>query len=209
MFRTLIFFAAVVAQAQPISFGVKGGVPLDPPDSQILFQHTESRWTGGPSIELHLPLNLSVELNALYRSGRHDTLWPSRFGPEQNATLLQRTDRGKIWDFPLLLKYRFMPDSRVRPFVSAGASWSYRRSEGDSLSTCLGPQGSCSPPEFSAADFRSSSFKSSQTRFGPAAGAGVDFKMKYFTLSPELRYNQWSGNKRNAFTILVGLSFGR
>jgi hypothetical protein len=207
MIRTVLFFAAIVAQAQPISYGVKGGVPLDSHDSNPFSQNNESRWNGGPSVELHLPWNLSVEFNGLYRSSHANWVLPIQRFRAPNPYLLQSTEKSRIWDFPLLLKYRFLTDSRIRPFVSAGASWSYRRSEGTAFYSCLGPEGSCSSPGFP--EVRAAELKSSQTRSGPAAGVGVDFKMKYFTLSPELRYNQWSGNKRNAFTILLGLSFGR
>jgi hypothetical protein len=207
MIRTLIFLAAAVAHAQTVSFGAKGGVPLDPPDSDWTSKVFESRWTGGPSIELHLPWSLSVEFNALYRTSRVDRLFPLQLAPEQNPFLALSVDRTRIWDFPLLLKHRFLADRNVRPFVSGGASWSYRRSEGSAFYSCLGPQGSCRPPDFPT-DFPGGVFESSQTRFGPAGGAGVDFKLKRVILSPELRYHQWSGNRRNAFTALLGLSFG-
>ncbi|MGH9657148.1 MAG: hypothetical protein ACRD96_01320, partial [Bryobacteraceae bacterium] len=70
-----------------------------------------------------MPWRLSVEFDALYRSRRTSTTFPLRFGQVQSPYLFLSSDRTKTWDFPLLLKYRFS-DGRLRPFVSAGASWS-------------------------------------------------------------------------------------
>ena len=45
--------------------------------------------------------------------------------------------------------------------------------------------------------------------FGPVAGAGVEFKTQYLTISPELRYSRPTNSPRdNRFTALVGFTFG-
>src|SRR5437016_12079965 len=75
-----------LAQAQPISFGVTGGVPISPHlqsygqecigspphicgPNDLLFRP----YTIGPTIEAHLPLRLSVEASALYQRFHKDT----------------------------------------------------------------------------------------------------------------------------------------
>jgi outer membrane protein W len=210
MVRLLVFFASVVAlQAQPLSYGFKVGSPINDPGANLgLFStSSQSRWTGGPTVELHLPWRLSVEFDALYRSSRANTTFPLQLGLAQNPYLFLSSEKTKTWDFPLLLKYRFS-DGRLRPFLGAGASWSHRRNEGISAYSCLGPQGSCRPPEYPT-DLFGSTFKSTHTRFGPAAGAGLDIRTEHLTITPEVRWNQWSGHLRNQATVMVGFTFGR
>lgn len=211
MTRLLLFFASVAAlQAQPLSYGFKVGSPLNDPGANLDFYsiRSQSRWTGGPAVELHLPWRLSVEFDALYRSSRANTSFPLHLGPAQNPYLYVSSEKTKIWDFPLLAKYRFSGGT-LRPFVGAGASWSHRRSEGISVYSCLGPQGSCLPPEYPGEWFRGGTFNSTHTRFGPAAGAGLDIRTRHLTITPEVRWNQWSGNTRNQVTVMVSFTFGR
>src|SRR4051794_31432764 len=81
----LLGLIAWVVQAQPISFGVTGGVPISPysqsysqgclgnpfflcgPNS-LLFRP----YTIGPTIELHSPWRFSVEAGALYQRFHQD-----------------------------------------------------------------------------------------------------------------------------------------
>lgn len=207
----LIVIASVgVLEAQQLSYGVKLGAPInnsggvDPSATS-----SPSRWTGGPFLELHVPLRLSVEFSALYRSNTENVTRVFPFGTAQNPYLFTSMDKVQTWDFPLLLKYRFT-DGPIRPFVGTGGGWSYRRSEFQSTASCLGPQGSCRPPDFPT-DFTGGLLKSTLTRFGPAASAGVDFKTKHVTISPEVRWNRSfsGGGTRNQFSVMVGFGFGR
>ena len=63
--------AGMPAWAEILSIGVKGGVPLTDAfntarsGSLSYFSETK-RYTVGPTVELHLPLRFSIELDALY-----------------------------------------------------------------------------------------------------------------------------------------------
>src|ERR1700679_2867444 len=68
----LLFLGASTAFCQPFSFGVKLGVPLTDffntvESSNFTFNATTDRYIVGPTAELHLPLGLGVEVDALYR----------------------------------------------------------------------------------------------------------------------------------------------
>ncbi len=211
MFRLLLIFATVATlQAQPVSYGLKAGSFINDAgtDSWLFWSSSQNRLTGGPAVELHLPWRLSVEFNALYRTGRTSQSSPVRFGKTQNPYLSSFSEKTRTWDFPVLLKYRLSGGSR-RPFVSAGASWSHLRSDLTSGYYCLGPEGSCRPPE-SAADFSGIRMsKARTTRLGPAAGAGIDIRTEHLTITPEVRWSGWSGDTRNQVTVMVGFAFGR
>jgi hypothetical protein len=205
-----ILTSVAMLQAQPISYGVKLGTPInDPANNDPFAISSPGRWTGGPFVELHLPLRLSVEFSALYRASTESANRVFPLGTAQNPYLFTSKDNVKTWDFPLLLKYRFTQRT-IRPFVGAGGAWSHRRSDFQSFASCLGPQGSCRPPE-SPTEFYGGFRKSTLTRFGPAASAGFDIATKHVTIAPEVRWNRTfsGGPTRDQFTIMVGFSFGR
>jgi len=211
MIRWFLLLAGVAAlHAQPLSYGFKLGVPFTDESAGLPSStNTQSRWTGGPFIELHLPHRLSVEFSTLLRASRENTTMTFPLGPSLNPYLVSMTDKVKTWDFPLLLKYRFT-EGKFRPFIGAGAAWSHRRSDFQTVYNCMGPQGSCRPPEYPN-EIHGGSSKSTLTKFGPAASAGLDIKTQYVTISPEVRWNRTfsGGPTRNQFMVGVGFGFGR
>src|SRR5262245_26036881 len=91
--------------AQPLSFGIKGGVPMTDfidtaSGSRTTITSTTNRYIIGPTIEIRLPAGFGVEFDALYR----------HFGYNATASLVDAvstlTTTGDAWEFPLLLKKR-------------------------------------------------------------------------------------------------------
>lgn len=196
-------------QAQPISYGVKLGAPLnDPTQANLSSTNSVSRLTGGPFLELHLPLRLSVEFSALFRTSRQNESRPFQLGQALNPYFVSSLDKVQTWDFPLLLKYRFS-EGALRPFIGAGGAWSHRRSEFQALYSCLGPQGSCRPTDYP--EMFGGVLESTLTRFGPAASAGFEIVKGSVAISPEVRWNRAfsGGQTRDQFSAVVGFAFGR
>ncbi|HEV2200400.1 MAG TPA: hypothetical protein VGR73_11325 [Bryobacteraceae bacterium] len=126
-FIASLLIAVSTAWAQPFSVGVKGGFPLT--DGLSNFHQLEVDVTThdysnsklyivGPMVEVHLPLSLAIEFDALYR-------------PVNLTTDTQVTPLGPIihtskdittWEFPILGKYR-LPLPVVKPYVEAGPSF--------------------------------------------------------------------------------------
>jgi opacity protein-like surface antigen len=117
--------------AQPVighfvSFGVTGGVGLTDAfsdetvaglNANIHYFSGSKDYIVGPAIEVHLPLRLSVEFDALYR--------PLNLTRAAFITVApSSTTRTAIvsWECPLLAKYR-LPAHLVSPFVEAGPSF--------------------------------------------------------------------------------------
>lgn len=94
---------------QPVSVGLKGGVPFGDAftlsGGSLTVPATTEHWILGPMVELHLPLGLSVEADALYRR-------------------YQISDSGGEWQFPILGKYKFLAGP-VRPYVGAGVNFNH------------------------------------------------------------------------------------
>ncbi len=208
LFLTFSLFG--ILQAQPLSYGVKLGVPInDTVRGDAASVSSPARWTGGPFVEVHLPLRLSVEFSALYRPSSENATRVFPLATAQHSYLFTSRDEVKTWDLPLLLKYRFTRGG-FRPFAGAGGAWSNRRSHLESLASCLGPQGSCVTPA-NPSGFFGGTVNSSLTRFGPAASTGLDIRTRYVTISPEVRWNRVfsGGPTRDQFSVMVGFGFGR
>ncbi|MCX6603946.1 MAG: outer membrane beta-barrel protein [Acidobacteria bacterium] len=209
-FALLLLFLSLPVLAQSgkpfsISVGAKIGAPLNDPKQTTV---TQGRWTGGPSVELRLPARFALEFNALYRTSRTDDVYSFQFSPGSNSYLANTYQRAGIWDFPLLLKYRFNVGP-LRPFVSAGYSWSRSSSESIAVYRCTGPQGSCLPSGEGFFDPRNSRVESSRFQKGsPVVGGGLEFKTRYLTIAPEVRFDRPRNEYpiSNRFTALVGFT---
>jgi hypothetical protein len=200
----LVLAAGIPVSAQVISLGVKAGALLtDPVNFRGPFSSVETtRFTGGPSIEVHLPFRLSVEADALYQTHRHSTLLTANFNaipdvPNQSFIFTSQT-KTRSWQVPILLKYTII-GGPVRPFIGAGVAWQREWSEVQNISTCV--SGACN----SGGSFRTTS----SDRWGPAAGAGVAFSTRYFTVAPEVRYTRLNDPNQNEVRALVGFSWGK
>ncbi len=109
MFKTLLalFVLAASANAQ-FGFGIKLGVPATDAFEVISTQSIASsqHFTWGPWVELRLPGNNAIELDALHRS--YD------YGPAGD---------GSSWEFPLVLKHR-IGSHLIKPYFEGGAAFS-------------------------------------------------------------------------------------
>jgi hypothetical protein len=137
---TILGAAPPCAFGQQLRFGVIGGTNLtrdshstndtftisepDNPQYQLnvlSFSRSHS-FIAGPAMELSLPRNFSVDVNALHRNLRSTQVVTSLF---PNGTRQSVTDQfldAKTWEFPVLLKYA-LPVSRMKPFVEFGPSF--------------------------------------------------------------------------------------
>jgi len=104
--------------AQPFSAGLKVGLPLTEFLNTVngVSSTTTNRYLLGAEADLHLPLGLGVEFDAIYR--HFDYTNP--IGSGVNA--VTSTGSAGNWEFPLLAKYRF-PSKIIRPYVEAGVAW--------------------------------------------------------------------------------------
>ncbi|HTR38761.1 MAG TPA: hypothetical protein VMH80_22800 [Bryobacteraceae bacterium] len=178
-----------------VSFGIKGGVPLNDAFSDRTFlgvdtfTHTFSdskNYVIGPTAELRLPLGFSVEADALYRPL---SLVSENTIVSGSTTVRSATDIS-AWEFPILGKYHFLHTPIVKPYVEAGPIFRALGSSGSYLSNS-----------------------------GFAMGAGVDVKVLVVRLEPEIRYSRWGGDaaagpgfftapsNQNQAEFLIGISF--
>ena len=101
---------AISLHAQPLSFGIKAGVPLNEAfnndGGKFFYDHSTGHWIVGPTAEIRLPfLPLSVEADVLFR----------RYTLGSGVTEVE---------IPILAKYRFH-GGLLRPFAAAGPAFNY------------------------------------------------------------------------------------
>ena len=142
---TLSICGLAAQDPKPFTFsgGFKLGAPINNPSGQTYFSsnNTEGRWTGGPTLEFHLPYRFSFEADALYRNSQSNFSYPFQLSANSNAFTSSVNTTKRAWDVPVLLKYRFNVGP-AHPFVSAGYSTSFESSRTNSFIQCTGPQGS-------------------------------------------------------------------
>lgn len=205
----LTVFSSICAFSQPFSFGVRGGVPLTDFVSaasagRFSFTSSTNRYIIGPTVELRLPFGLGVEFNALYRRLHYDgqSLSIDTFSTSRTT--------GNLWEFPLLLKYRF-PTRIVRPYLDAGVAWDSLSGLEQTVTTTFVPTRTSStttsnPPELQH-----------NTTIGFVAGIGLDIHI-LLHISPEIRYTRWNSrnisdavgllqSKQDQAEFLVGITF--
>jgi opacity protein-like surface antigen len=213
----LFFAAAMLAPAQIVSFGVKAGVPLSPALPHFYDYGNNlldtGRWTVGPTVEFRLVHGFSVEVDALYRSYRDagSYSFPATIAEGTNLVNLvpfsgSYRQNVKVWDFPVLLKYRFTAKG-VHPFVNAGYTWSHESSDEVQSLTCLGTVDACNASDLKPYLNTPIASKGSNNRSGPTVGAGLEFKYGKIKIAPELRYTRFGRPNTNNATLMVGFTF--
>ena len=209
----LLLLSAAAICAQPIGFGIKGGLPmndfLNAASSQnFRFDTTTNRYIIGPMVELRLPFGLGIELDALYRHFGYSS-FSSTSGI--TTTITDARTSSSAWEFPLVAKYKFKGIPLIRPYVEAGVSWDHLTGLTQAVITTVAnithTSSTSNPPELNQ-----------DTTRGFVIGGGVDIKALFIHITPEIRYTRWGAkhfidpsglldSNRNQGEFLVGISF--
>jgi hypothetical protein len=189
----LVFFIGFSVAAQPISFGVRGGVPLTDAysamtmtsGSEFVKTFSQSKeYMVGAMVELRFPFGFSVEADALYHPLNLTQEISTSAGVFSNSVTLHS------WEFPILAKYRFLPVPPLKPYIEAGPSFRAKST---------------------AASYLSSS--------GITVGGGIQLGVANLRIEPELRYTHWGADSMaaivngfapsnvNQVQVSVGLAF--
>ncbi|MCC6860540.1 MAG: PorT family protein [Bryobacterales bacterium] len=167
--------------AQPISLGVKLGAPLNDAfdtlaDPGELLRSETKRYTIGPTFELHLPFRLSVEVDALYKQANFSSF-------QQLAdSVVTASSSVNSWEVPVLLKYRFS-GGLIRPFVDTGVSF-------NTLTGVSEIRDFFRVPGIRERVGDQPVFEDSY-RSGFVLGGGIEVRVPFLRISPEIRYTRW------------------
>jgi hypothetical protein len=193
MVRVALLLGLALPVFGQISVGIIGGVPFNDLTSSvssgsITTKDDSGRFTIGPTIRVSLPLGFRVEADALYRGAglNVNASVPNVVG-SQNYSASQ-------WRFPVLLQYRLSAPV-VKPFLEAGYSYDHIDIK----------------PQVSVLGNTPASSISITSHHGFVIGAGLDLKVPFLKISPELRYTRDAGPDKalngNQAEFLVGIRF--
>ena len=176
----LLIVVSTSLLAQPVSFGLKGGLPLTNFIDTVSGSHSAvravtNRYIVGPTVELRLPFGLGVEFDALYRHFNYNS------SASLADTFFSLRATGSDWEFPLLLKKRFGAGP-IHPFVDAGVS--FNKISGLSRTVSILRSTGVVPSELQN-DFTA----------GFTIGGGIELKLLLLKITPEIRYTRW-GNEQ-------------
>ena len=184
MFRTLIFlvFIQTGLMCQPVSVGLKGGVPFGDAftysGGTLTLPASTSHWILGPMVEFHLPLGLSIEADALYRR-------------------YQISDSGGEWQFPILGKYKFLIGP-VRPYVGGGLNFNHVTGFSKLLSAQLPHPGTTGLTLEGGIEFKILRLRlAPELRFTHWGNPNIDFNPLNIALK----------SSQNQASVLIGVSF--
>lgn len=208
---TLLAVATATAFAQPVSIGLKAGVPIT--DAFDTFRGNSAgyvtnthRYLIGPTIQFNLPARFGLEFSALYK----------RLGYQYDQSLTNSSVTSRTvansWEFPAVIKFAILPGP-VRPFVGAGASLRNISGIKQLRSTVNAGLAPFNTEIDSATEFNK------RNDIGLVFGGGVEFKIKRLRITPELRYTRWGSENfrdpvesllrtnRNQGDFLLGITF--
>ncbi len=203
----LLCSLAIAAAAQPVSIGIKAGVPVtDALDAasgnQAAYVSHTHRYLIGPTVQLNLPFRFSIEVDALYKRLGYDY---DQFAGPGSPTVTRTT--ANSWEFPVLGKYAIF-GGPIRPFIDAGANFRHISSVDQVRSTLSAVNVNVSAPEFNK-----------DTDVGFAFGGGIELKLGFVRVTPEFRYTRWGSENfhdpvaallrtnKNQGDFILGLTF--
>lgn len=222
----LFLMVARPVGAGQLWLGIKGGLPLTnffnsaSPFNSVTtglpgtsFSSSANRYTIGPTLELHLPAGLGIEMDALYRHFNYNLV--GSVGKDYCCLVFLLVDSrttGSSWEFPLLLKYRFATRI-IKPYVIAGlAIDTLSGLASTTVSTIVPSQQTTTVTTSNPGELKET------TTAGFVFGVGTDIHAIALHITPEIRYTRWGAahfatpdggllSNPNQLEFLVGITF--
>jgi hypothetical protein len=231
-FTSFVFAAACLVLvdardsfAQPVSFGIKAGVPLTGllPSGigpvpfyygSPLQAQTQQQYAIGPVMEIRLPRQFGLEIGVTYKRIKQEfpvvtltgftIICPDPPDCENGGT--QRTFQSqnvsksaRSLDVPVALRYHFSLFS-IRPYVEGGYSYNH-------ISRILTPDFPVyNPYNPRVPQIIEDPSLTTLNRIGILFGSGVEFKLPLIDVAPGIRYVHYDKGRPNTADFLVGVT---
>jgi len=190
----LTLFLTVPACGELFSVGAILGTPLTDVTKTttvagLNYLRNSTLFTVGPSLQVNLPAGFRVEIDALYR--------PVAYQVATSTGAVAGAPSASQFRFPVLVQHHLGSFPLIKPYAEAGLSF-------DHLTNL--EQAAFLLPDKPGAIVQT-------THAGFVLGAGLDIKIPFVRLSPELRYTrQFSSDfqgisELNQAEFLVGIRF--
>lgn len=166
------------------------------------------RYIVGPTVELRLLRGFSVECDALYTR-----LGFAYFTKMAALEYTYSNTSANGWEFPLLAKCRLPKVHSIQPHLEVGPTfWTVTGVSVSSFSLIdfyppvpIGLTHGSSDPHLNA-----------RSHVGIAVGSGIEFRLGFLKISPEIRYARWRAHQDedptlysnpNQVQVLLGITF--
>jgi hypothetical protein len=194
----LVLGVAEDSGAQPVSFGIKTGVPLNQLLGQnfgMPVQKLTQHYAVGPVIDVRLPGNFSLEVGVLYKQIDQQsanvflvgftclTCEEGPYGVYQSQSVSRV---GRSWDFPVVMQYHFSAPAMLRPYVEGGHTYNHLNGIFVNPTQFLYYNPRAPLPQLVSAPYATN-----MKRSGFVLGAGVDVKLPLIHLTPGFRYSRY------------------
>jgi hypothetical protein len=173
-----LLVCAGALEAQPVSFGVKGGVRLTGDLDSYWAESESQRYVVGPMVTVALPLKFRLEFDALYRRVGFRSGNADGFGD-----VYAERDRGNSWEFPIVVRHTFWRG------VYAGVGYAPRVINGSSHIESTSVR-SINPVIRTYSEYTLPG--SWETTHGVVAAAGFEKRVRPVWVAPEVRYVHWN-----------------
>ena len=194
----LVLGVAENSVAQPVSFGIKTGVPLNQLISRndgLPVQRLTQHYVIGPVIDVRLPGNFSLEVGVLYKQIDQQsanvflvgftclTCEEGPYGVYQSQSVSRV---GRSWEYPVVMQYHFATPAMLRPYVEGGHSYNHLSGIFVNPTLFLPYNARASLPQLVSAPYATN-----MKRSGFLLGAGVEIKLPLIHLTPGFRYSRY------------------
>ena len=170
-----LLLGSLVLRCQTVSFGVRGGLPIDNFFSADGGTRARTqRYTVGPAMEVGLLRGFAAGADFLFE------------GATLGLSAGSSSAKVHRWELPLLLKYKTI-SVPAHPFVYAGISFNRVFRIAGARPCARGPFGE----QFYCVDDSNLTELRHRGTHGPMAGCGVQFRLKAIRFVPELRLTRW------------------
>ena len=140
------------------------------------FSDNTGRFMIGPTVQFHIGRKVVLEADAMRRG----------FGARNAGSVLgvgfSESSSGSSWEFPVLLKRRFLMSQYVKPYLGAGVAFRYLSADSTLTSANNDPKNNSTTSDHS-------------TSIGIPFVGGLEFRTGILRISPELRYTLWTSDR--------------
>ncbi len=192
----LTILTAISSVCQPVSIGVKAGVPITDAfetlrGNRSAYSTNTKRYLIGPTVQFNFGSRLALEGDLLYKRLGYQY---DQVGTGQSVYVKTVANS---WEVPVLGKFMLIPGP-VRPFIAAGGA--FRHLSGidqfrNTVNAGLSPVG---------VRFDTATEFNRRNDIGAVFGGGVEFKAGRVRVTPELRYTRWGSESfRDPINLLL------
>jgi hypothetical protein len=173
-----------------------GGIPMEVPNGHYFpdtYTAETHPYTFGPTVGIQFNDHIEVRFEAVRSRFR----FQDQSGTPFPAALSKYTSvsDGSIWQYPILLTYH-VGNGAVRPFGGGGLSFgsAFKGTTHTVTTSVVGPlPPNPNTPPNTVTTFSTTAFKPTSNPTAFYLSGGVEGRISFFSIRPEIRYTHWTG----------------